>query len=89
MDEILTTTSPKNKLLGTINDEHCQEWTIKYNKAYDIIKNLPQQEEKENDKWKKEILDILKNDKISLWLWEDDEVSSILDILRMNYNKKN
>jgi hypothetical protein len=88
-EEMTTTTSSKNKLLGTINDEHCQEWTIKYNKAYDIIKNLPQQEEKENDKWKKEILDILKNDKISLWLWEDDEVSSILDILRMNYNKKN
>lgn len=69
-NEEMTTASSKNKLLGTINDEYCQEWTIKYNKAYDIIKNLPQQE-KENDKWKKEILDILKNDKISLWLWED------------------
>ena len=85
-NEEITTTSSKNQLLGTINDEHCQEWTIKYNKAYEIIKNLPQQE-KENDKWKKEILDILKNDKISLWLWEDFGSSSILDILNDKINR--
>ncbi|HSF49648.1 MAG TPA: hypothetical protein VLA74_02715 [Nitrososphaeraceae archaeon] len=87
-NEEMTTTNSKKRLLGTLNDEQdCQEWSIKYNKAYDILKNLPQQE-KENDKWKKEILDILRNDKINLWLWEDVELSSIIDILRMNYNKK-
>jgi hypothetical protein len=87
-NEEMTTTNSKKNLLGTLTDEQdCQEWSIKYKKAYDILKNLHQLE-KENDKWKKEILDILRNDKINLWLWEDVDLSSIIDILRMNYNKK-
>jgi hypothetical protein len=41
---------------------NCQKWSNRYNKAYDEWKDLSQQE-KENDKWKKEILQIIKKDK--------------------------
>ena len=39
-----------------------REWSNRYNNAYDEWKDLSQQE-KENDKWKKEILQIIKKDK--------------------------
>jgi hypothetical protein len=51
--------------LNTPNVEqyvNCQEWSNRYNKAYDKWKNLSQQE-KEKDKWKKEILQIIKKKK--------------------------
>ena len=41
---------------------NCQRWSDRHNKAYDEWKDLSQQE-KENDKWKKEILQIIKKDK--------------------------
>ena len=41
---------------------NCQEWSNRYNKAYDKWKDLSQQE-KEKDKWKKEILQIIRKDK--------------------------
>ena len=41
---------------------NCQKWSNRYNKAYDEWKDLSRQE-KENDKWKKEILQIIKKDK--------------------------
>jgi hypothetical protein len=44
------------------NDASCHEWSIAYNKAYDKWKEIAKQEEKENDKWKKEILQILEKD---------------------------
>ena len=63
-DEKITTTNLK-KLLSLPDAEqyvNCQEWSNRYNKAYDKLKDLSQQE-KENDKWKKEILQIIKKDK--------------------------
>jgi hypothetical protein len=44
------------------NDASCHEWSIAYNKAYDKWKDLTKQEEKEKNKWKKEILQILEKD---------------------------
>ena len=41
---------------------NCQEWSNRYDKAYDEWKDLSHQE-KEDDKWKKEILQIIKKDK--------------------------
>ncbi|HET9807630.1 MAG TPA: hypothetical protein VFP49_12030 [Nitrososphaeraceae archaeon] len=65
-DEKITTTDiSKKKLLNIPNVEqyvNCQEWSNRYNKAYDKWKDLSQQE-KENDKWKKEILQIIKKKK--------------------------
>jgi hypothetical protein len=46
------------------NDASCHEWSIAYNKAYDKWKDLTKQEEKEKNKWKKEILQILEKDYI-------------------------
>ncbi len=46
------------------NDVSCYEWSIAYNKAYDKWKDLTKQEEKEKNKWKKEILQILEKDYI-------------------------
>ncbi len=63
-DEKMTTVNLK-KLLNLPDAEqyvNCQKWYDRYNKAYDEWKNLSQQE-KENDKWKKEILQIIKKDK--------------------------
>ena len=41
---------------------NCQEWSNRYDKAYDEWKDLSQQE-KENAKWKNEILKIIRKDK--------------------------
>ena len=63
-DEKITTTNLK-KLLNLPDAEqyvNCQEWSNRYNKAYDKWKDLSQQE-KEKDKWKKEILQIIRKDK--------------------------
>lgn len=43
-------------------DMGCQDWSTRYNKAYNAWKNLSQQE-KEKNKWKKEILQILRKEK--------------------------
>jgi len=43
-------------------DMGCQDWSTRYNKAYDVWKDLSQQE-KEKNKWKKEILQILRKEK--------------------------
>lgn len=62
-DEEIMTTSSK-KLLNTPDAEQystCQEWSIQYNNAYNKWKDLSQ-EEKEKNKWKKEILQILRKD---------------------------
>ena len=64
-EKITTIDISKKKLLNIPNVEqyvNCQEWSNRYNKAYDKWKDLSQQE-KENDKWKKEILQIIKKDK--------------------------
>jgi hypothetical protein len=64
-DEKITTANSKKKLLNTPNAEqylNCQEWSKRYNKAYDKWNDLSQQE-KEKDKWKKEILQIIRKDK--------------------------
>jgi len=63
-DEKKTTANVK-KLLNLPDAEqyvNCQKWYDRYNKAYDEWKDLSQQE-KENDKWKKEIFQIIKKDK--------------------------
>src|SRR5688500_8676281 len=63
-DEKKTTANLK-KLLNLPDAEqyvNCQKWSDRYNKAYDEWKDLSHQE-KENDKWKKEILQIIKKDK--------------------------
>jgi hypothetical protein len=63
-DEKMTTANLK-KLLNLPDAEqyvNCQKWSNRYNKAYDEWKDLSQQE-KEKDKWKKEILQIIKKDK--------------------------
>ncbi len=64
-EEMMTTTNSKKKLLDTPNAEQnnsCQEWSIRYNKAYNKWNDLSQQE-KEKNKWKKEILKIIGKDK--------------------------
>ena len=63
-DEKITTANLK-KLLNLPDTEqyvNCQKWSNRYDKAYDKWKDLSQQE-KENDKWKKEILQIIRKDK--------------------------
>ncbi|HKO39692.1 MAG TPA: hypothetical protein VJU85_00395 [Nitrososphaeraceae archaeon] len=63
-DEKMTTANLK-KLLNLPDAEqyvNCQKWYDRYNKAYDEWKDLSQQE-KENDKWKKEIFQIIKKNK--------------------------
>jgi hypothetical protein len=64
-DEKITTDNLK-KLLNLPDTEqyiiNCQEWSNRHIKAYDEWKDLSQ-EEKENDKWKKEILQIIRKDK--------------------------
>jgi hypothetical protein len=63
-DEKMTTANLK-KLLNLPDAEqyvNCQKWSNRYDKAYDEWKDLSPQE-KENDKWKKEILQIIKKDK--------------------------
>ena len=64
-DEKITTANLK-KLLNLPDTEqyiiNCQEWSNRYDKAYDEWSDLSQSE-KENDKWKKEILQIIKKDK--------------------------
>jgi hypothetical protein len=63
-DEKMTTANLK-KLLNLPDAKqyvNCQKWSNRYNQAYDEWKDLSQQE-KENDKWKKEILQIIKKDK--------------------------
>ena len=63
-DEKITTANLK-KLLNLPDAEqyvNCQKWSNRYNKAYDKWQDLSQQEKKE-DKWKKEILQIIKKDK--------------------------
>ena len=63
-DEKMTTANLK-KLLNLPDAKqyvNCQKWSNRYNKAYDEWTDLSQQE-KENDKWKKEILQIIKKDK--------------------------
>ena len=62
-DEKMTKANLK-KLLNLPDAEqyvNCQKWYNIYNKAYDEWKDLSQQE-KEKDKWKKEILQIVKKD---------------------------
>ena len=64
--EKITTTANLKKLLNLPDAEqyvNCQEWSNRYNKAYDKWKDLSQQEKKEKDKWKKEILQIIRKDK--------------------------
>ncbi|MGE5635301.1 MAG: hypothetical protein ACM3VV_08705 [Deltaproteobacteria bacterium] len=64
-EEMMTTTNSKKKLLDTPTAEQnnsCQEWSIRYNKAYNKWNDLSQQE-KEKNKWKKEILKIIRKDK--------------------------
>ncbi|HEX2408869.1 MAG TPA: hypothetical protein VHJ38_16835 [Nitrososphaeraceae archaeon] len=56
-DEKITTANSKKKLLNTPNAEqylNCQEWSNRFNNAYDKWKDLSQQE-KENDQWKRDI----------------------------------
>jgi hypothetical protein len=63
-DEKMTTANLK-KLLNLPDAEqyvNCQKWSNRYDKAYDKWQDLSQQE-KENDKWKKEILQVIKKDK--------------------------
>jgi hypothetical protein len=63
-DEKITTANLK-KFLNLPDAEqyvNCQEWSNRYDKAYDKWQDLSQQE-KENDKWKKEILQVIKKDK--------------------------
>ena len=53
------------KLLNLPDTEqyvNCQKWSDRYDKAHDGWKDLSQKEN-ENDKWKKEILQIIKKDK--------------------------
>ena len=62
-DEKMTKANLK-KLLNLPDAEqyvNCQKWSNIYDKAYDEWKDLSQQE-KEKDKWKKEILQIVKKD---------------------------
>ena len=62
---MMTIANSKKKLLNTPNteqDDNSYELSIKYNKAYNKWKDLSQQE-KEKDKWKKEILQIIRKDK--------------------------
>jgi len=64
-EKITTTANSKKKLLNIPDAEqyfNCQEWSNRYNKAYDKLKDLPQQE-KEKNKWKNEILQIIRKDK--------------------------
>jgi len=63
-DEKMTTANLKKLLNLPDAQQHvnCQKWSNRFNKAYDEWKDLSQQE-KENDKWKKEILQIIKKDK--------------------------
>ncbi len=64
-DEKMMTTANLKKLLNLQDAEqyvNCQKWSNRFNKAYDEWKELSQKE-KENDKWKKEILQIIKKDK--------------------------
>jgi hypothetical protein len=63
-DEKMTTANLKKLLNLPDAQQHvnCQKWSNRFNKAYDEWKDLPQQE-KENDKWKKEILQIIKIDR--------------------------
>jgi hypothetical protein len=64
-DEKMMITANLKKLLNLQDAEqylNCQKWSNRFNKAYDEWKDLSQQE-KENDKWKKEILQIIKKDK--------------------------
>jgi hypothetical protein len=64
-DEKMTTANLK-KLLNLPDTEqyiiNCQEWSNRYDKAYDEWSDLSQSE-KENDKWKKEILKVIRKDK--------------------------
>ena len=64
-DEKMTTANLK-KLLNLPDTEqyiiNCQEWSNRYDKAYDEWSDLSQSE-KENDKWKKEILQVIRKDK--------------------------
>jgi hypothetical protein len=64
-DEKMKITANLKKLLNLQDAEqylNCQKWSNRFNKAYDEWKELSKQE-KENDKWKKEILEIIKKDK--------------------------
>ena len=64
-DEKMMTTANLKKLLNLQDAEqyvNCQKWSNRFNKAYDEWKELSQKE-KENDKWKKELLQIIKKDK--------------------------
>lgn len=64
-DEKMMITANLKKLLNLQDAEqylNCQKWSNRFNKAYDEWKDLSQQE-KENDKWKKEILQIIRKDK--------------------------
>ncbi len=59
------TTDNLKKLLNLPDAEkyvNCQNWSNRYNKAYYELKDLSQQE-KENDKWKKDILQLIKKDR--------------------------
>jgi hypothetical protein len=64
-EEKITITNLK-KLLNLPDTEqyiiNCQEWSNRYDNAYDKWTDLSQQE-KEKDKWKKEILQIIRKDK--------------------------
>ena len=64
-DEKITTANLK-KLLNLPDTEqyiiNCQEWSNRYDKAYDEWSDLSQSD-KENDKWKKEILQVIRKDK--------------------------
>jgi hypothetical protein len=63
--EMKTINTDNSKLINKSNteiDASCHDWSKRYNKAYNKWKDVSQQEEKEKDKWKKEILKILRKD---------------------------
>ena len=64
-DEKMTTANLKKLLNLPYTEQYiinCQEWSNRYDKAYDEWSDLSQSE-KENDKWKKEILQVIRKDK--------------------------
>ena len=65
-DEKMMTIANLKKLLNLQDAEqyvNCQKWSNRFNKAYDEWKELSQQDKENDNKWKKEILQIIKKDK--------------------------
>ncbi|HJT85679.1 MAG TPA: hypothetical protein VJ697_14450 [Nitrososphaeraceae archaeon] len=67
INEEKITTANLKKLFNLPDTEqyiiNCQEWSNRYDKAHNEWKELSQPEKEENDKWKKEILKIIRKDK--------------------------